>query len=309
MTSGEYQLQHIPCQNLPLPVYQAYAVTIGMMVYVSGGSSRNGDVVEHIYRFDIEKNQWDTLPPSEYHHCVLVVLEGKLSLIGGRRPSNKAPVSKVNTYDESSNQWVNIYPDMNTPRYRPAIVTSDSHVIVLGGKTKRRGYRKLTGSIEIMNVKEKQWVTLATRLPKRMYNMSVTISNDFVWIIDNKTVFIIPMADLICLINERHSWKQQNNVGVCYKTAVIGYSNPPVIFGGDNQNRTVSAVVAYDPETESWREVATLSSPRAYCTVVILPKERGILVIGGCTETRKPRHCNSSCLNTTEIYYISDGVC
>ena len=310
--TGGKQLDHISCQNLPVPMYWAYAVTIEMMVYVTGGNSRNGDPVEHIYRYNLESNQWDKLPPSKYHHCVPVVLEGKLSLIGGQKPSNEAMTGKVNTFNEENNQWVTIYPDMNQPRYRPAVVTTDAHVIVLGGKIKEPS--KLTDTIEIMNIKNKQWVTLSTPLPDKMYDMSATISSDLVWIIgyDNGSnrsnkVFTVPLNDLVYLTNEKHQWKKVINDTVYFKTTVVSNSNPPVILGGDDrQNKTVSAVVAFDPKTESWSEVAALSSPRAHCAVAMLPKERGILVIGGCTETDDLGLCNSSCLNTTEIYYISN---
>ena len=292
-------------------MYWAYAITIGMMVYVTGGNSRNGDVVEHIHRFDLENHQWDKLPPSNYHHCVPVVLEGKLSLIGGRKPDNKAVVGKVNTFDEDSNQWVTIYPDMNQPRYRPAVVSTDSHVIVLGGKIKERN--KLTDTIEVMNVQTKQWTTLATCLPCKMYDMQATIFDDLVWIIgyDNgrsrsNKVFTVPLNDLVYLTKSKHQWKQLHSNTVCFKTAVVGYSDPPMILGGDDrQNKTISAVVAFDPKTDSWSEVAMLSSPRAHCAAVKLPGERGLLVTGGCTETKSLGSCNSSCLQTTEIYYIS----
>ena len=295
-------------------MYWAYAVTIGMMVYVTGGNSRNGDAVEHVHRFDLEKNHWDKLPPSRYHHCVPVVLEGKLSLIGGRKPSNKAVIGKVNTYDENSNQypWVAIYPDMNQPRYRPAVVTTDGHVIVFGGKIKERS--KLTDTIEIMNIKDKQWVTLATTLPDKMYDMSATISRDLVWIIGYDTgssrsnkVYTVPVNNLISVSNEGYSWKRLlHNYTVSFKAAIVSDLDLPVILGGDDrQNKTVSAVVAYDLKTESWSEVAALSSPRALCAVAKLPGERGILVIGGCSETRNLSQCNSSCLNTTEIYYVT----
>ena len=314
MTSGRCQLESIPCQNLPVPMYWAYAVTIGMMVYVTGGNSRNGDAVEHVHRFDLENNQWDKITPSKYHHCVPVVLEGKLSLIGGRKPISKAVISKVNTYDEDGNQWVTIYPDMNQPRYRPSVVTNDSHVIVLGGKIKERS--KLTDTIEIMNIKNKQWMTLATILPYKMYDMSATIANDLVWIIGYDTgssrsnkVFTIPVNDLINMTSIKHSWEELRNDTVCFKTAVVRYLDLPVIFGGDDrQNKTVSAVVAFDPKTESWSEVAALSSPRALCAAVKLPGERGILVIGGCTDTKNLSQCNSSCLNTTEIYYVANYI-
>ena len=294
-------------------MYWAYAVTIGMKVYVTGGNSRIGDALEHVFRFDLENNKWDKLlSPSEYHHCVPVVLEGKLSLIGGRIPKSKVVIGMVNTYDEEGNQWVSVYPDMKQPRYRPAVVATDSHVIVLGGKIKERN--KLTDTIEIMNIKTKQWTLVATTLPDKMYDMSATISNNLVWIIGyddgskrSNKAFTIPLDDLIYLTTTKLSWKQLRSDTICFKTANICYSDPPVILGGDDrQNKTVSAVVAYDPKTESWNEVATLSSPRANCNVVQLPGKRGMLVIGGCSETKSLSHCNSSCLTTTEIYYCNN---
>ena len=304
------QLKHVACRNLPVPMYWAYAVTIGMMVYVTGGNSRNGDAVEHIYRYDIEKDKWDKLPPSQYHHCVPVVLEEKLSLIGGRVPRNKAVISKVSTYDEDTMQWITVYPDMNQPRYRPAVVTTDSHVIVLGGRIKKER-SKLTDTIEILSIKDKQWTTLATVLPSKMYDMSATVSNNLIWIVgyddgDNRSnkIFTTPLDPLISLIKVKHSWKLIRNDTVCFKTAIISNSDPPVIFGGDDrQQKPVTAVAVFDPKTESWSEVAMLSSPRIHSAVAKLPEERGILVIGGCTEANKLSQCNSSCLNTTEIYY------
>ena len=294
-------------------MHWAYAVTIETKVYVTGGNSRIGDALEHVFRFDLENNKWDKLlPPSEYHHCVPVVLEGKLSLIGGRIPKSKVVIGMVNTYDEEAKQWVSIYPDMKQPRYRPAVVANDSHVIVLGGKIKER--RELTDTIEIMNIKTKQWTMVATTLPDKMYDMSATISNNLVWIIGyddgskrSNKIYTVPLDDLIYLTTTKLSWKKLRNDTVCFKTANICYSDPPVILGGDDrQNKTVSAVVAYDPKTESWSEVATLTSPRANCTVVKLPGERGMLVIGGCSETKSISHCNSSCLSSTEIYYCNN---
>ena len=297
-------------------MYWAYAVTIGMKVYVTGGNSRNGDALEHVFRFNLENNKWDKLlPPLEYHHCVPVVLEGILSMIGGFSPRNKAVVGNVKTYDEDKSQWVTTYPDMNEPRYRPAVVTTDSHTVVMGGKIQRchviTRRKKLTNSIEVMSINDKQWTTVATPLPTKMYDMSATISNDLILIIGYNNgnhrfneVFTVPLHDLIYLPSAKHPWKRLCNDAVYFKTATV-HSDPPVILGGhDRQNQTVSAVVVFDPKTESWNEVATLSSPRAYCAVAKLPEERGIIVIGGCSETKHLGKSNSSCLSTTEIYYF-----
>ena len=295
-------------------MYWAYAVTIGMMVYVAGGNTYNGDAVEHVYRFDIENNRWDdNLPPLKCHHCVPVVLESKLSLIGGRESRSRLITNKVNTYSEDSNQWVELYPDMNQPRYRPAVVSNNTHVIVLGGKIKERS--KLTDSIEVMDIKNKQWMTLTTRLPNKMYDVSVTIADGLIWVVGyddgrkrSNEVLTIAVNDLIYQTTEKHSWKVSSirNNEVYFKTAVSICSDFLVCFGGvDQQNKAVMAVIAFNPKSHSWNEVATLSSPRAHCAVAQLPGGRGIIVIGGCRKAKDHSQCCSSCLQTTEVYYIS----
>ena len=292
----------------------AYAVTIGTIIYVTGGNSRTGDPIEHTYTFDVEKNEWDKLPPSGYHYCVPVIVEGKLSLIGGRKPQNKVPVARVDTYDESRSQWMSIYPDMKHPRYRPAVVATDHYVIALGGKLKEP--KPLTNTIEVMNIPSKQWISVATRLPLnlKLYDITATISRDLVWIVGyddgnlcyNK-VFTVPVSDVTMKPKVAASWSSVRNDAVCYKAAVVPNSDPPVLLGGDDRSNTaVSTVIAFDPKTDSWNEVASLSSPRAHCTVANLPGNCAILVVGGCTETRNLNETNSTSLKTTELYYVSN---
>ena len=290
----------------------AHAVSIGTIVYVTGGNSRIGDPIEHTYKFDVEKNEWDKLPPSGHHYCMPAVIEGKLSLIGGRKPKTRVPVARVDTYNEEQSQWISVYPDMKHPRYRPAVVTTDSYVIALGGKLKEP--KPLTNTIEVMNIASKQWNLVATHLPDnlKLYDVTATISSDVVWIVGyddgshrSNKVFTVPVSDLVSKPKVAASWKRVRNDTVCFKAAVIPNSDPPVLLGGDDRNNTaVSTVVAFDPKTDSWNEVASLSSPRAHCSVAILPRNRAIVVVGGCTETRNLNETNSSSLKTTEIYYV-----
>jgi len=303
------QLSYINRQDLPAPMYWAYAVTKGMDVFVTGGNSRNGTAVENLLKFNVLSNQWIKLPSSGFHHSVPVIIEGKLSLIGGRKPSNKVAVNIVNTYNEDSGQWETYYPGMIQPRYRPAVVVHGNHVIVLGGKIKERSI--MTDTIEMMNIRDRKWTMLTIRLPKKMYDMQATVSHDLVWIVgydDGRSrfnkVYTIPVGDLISSHDVKHCWKEVRNDTVYYKMSVIPQSDSLVALGGDDrQNNTVSSVVAFDSDSLSWNEVASLSSPRAHCAVAPIGKQ-AILVIGGCTKTKNLKACNSSCLKTVEMYYI-----
>ena len=291
-----------------MPMFWAYAVTKGSDIYVAGGNSFNGKAINHVLKFSLLKYQWVKLTPSGLHHCVPAIIDGRLSLIGGRTPSNKAVVKHIHTYNEDSGQWESRYPDMNQPRYRPAVVVHGDYVIVLGGKIKEQ--TTLINSIEIMNIRDQKWTMLTTCLPKKMYDMQATVSQGLVWIVgyDNcrsrySIVYTMPVDDLIYSPNVKYSWKVHQNTNY-HKMSVVPQTNPLIVLGGDTrQNMVVSAVIAYNSVTDSWDEVASLSSPRAYCTVAPIG-DQAILVIGGCTETDDLNAANSSCQKTVEMYCI-----
>lgn len=309
LTSGKQQkLQHVTCESMPARMFWGYAVLSNESeVYVTGGNSHNGVAIENVYKFSMLLNQWDKLPSVGLEHCVPIMLNKKLTLIGGRRPGNKVVVGTITTYD---NSWISEYPDMIQPRYRPAVVTFGDHVIVLGGKIKKER-STLTDNIEIMNIEERKWIKLVTCLPKKMYDMQATISQDSVWIVGyddgssrSNKVYSIAVKDLISNPTLKHTFKTIRHDTLYYKMSVVPKSDPLLVLGGDDwRNKPTSAVIVFDPKTESWNEVASLSSPRAYCAVATVG-ERGILIIGGCTETKSDKASNSSCLQTIELYYI-----
>ena len=276
-------------------------------IYVTGGNSPNDMAIQNVYKFSILLNQWDKLPSTGLEHGVPIILDSKLSLIGGRRPGDYTVISTVMTYDDG---WTSKYPDMTQPRYRPAVVTFGDHVIVLGGKKKHRYWSPLTDSIEIMNIKERKWIKLATHLPKKMYDMQATVLHGRVWILGyddgysrSNRVYSIPAEHLTSHPTVKHSFKTLPHT-LYYKMSAVPNSDPLIVLGGDNwHNKLTSAVAVFDPKTESWNEVASLSSPRAYFAVAPVG-ECGMLIIGGSTETKNLSTCSSSCLPTTELYFI-----
>ena len=293
---------------MPASMFWGYAVLDNEAeVYVTAGNTHSGKAIENVYKFNMLLNQWAKLPSAGVEHGVPIMIDKKLSLIGGRRPGGKVVVSTVMTYDDGG--WKAMYPNMIQIRYRPAVVTFGDHVIVLGGRIKHRS--TIIDSIEVMNIKERQWIKLATRLPHKMYDMQATVSKDNVWIFGyddglsrSNKVYSIPGELLTSNPTVKHTFKTIRHDTLYYKMSVVPNSYPPVVLGGDNwRNKPTSAVLVFDPKTESWSEVAYLSSPRTYCTVV-RAGECGILVIGGCTETTGDKASSSTSLQTVELYYI-----
>ena len=103
----------------------------------------------NVYVYDINGNQWDRLPPPGQYYGALVVINSKLTVIGGRDNTTRKRTSKVTTYN--NNSWNNFYPNMIEARNKPGAVIYSDYVIVAGGSIADNTF---SGDIELLNYKQ-----------------------------------------------------------------------------------------------------------------------------------------------------------
>ena len=73
------------------------------------GSAPDYDTYDYVYVYDIiNGNQRDRLPPHGQYTGTLVVINSKLTVIGGWDNTTGGRTNKVKTYN--NNSWNNIYP-------------------------------------------------------------------------------------------------------------------------------------------------------------------------------------------------------
>ena len=84
-------------------------------------------------------------------------------------------------------------------------------------------------------------------------------------------------------------------------TTLVPCSSPPVIVGGRNINGATTANIgAYNNSTESWRNVASLSSGRSQVATAAINGNR-IIAIGGYTLGGTTAHAMSPCVATVKL--------
>ena len=223
------------CADLPTPMYDAYVAVSNGTIYCTG-SCPSEDKQHNVYSYDIKSNQWKQLPRPEHYLGVIHMVDDKLTIFGGMDSTTYNIHNKVTTYNSKTNSWYRCYPEMLRKRYRPGVITSHHHMIVMGGKS---GPYTILDRIEIMNYHEKlQWKEISIHLPVPMWAIKPIISGDNIAIVGfsntrgcNKGYYHITTQELLSSLDQRlplklatgaifPQWKRVS-IAMHYDTAVV----------------------------------------------------------------------------------------
>ena len=209
-------------------------------------------------------------------------------MIGGWDTNTGEITNKVSTF--INNSWTQHYPNMSKPRFRPGVAIYSDYVIVAGGKRDTNTYYD---DIELLYYKQSpHWISSNINLPEPMYYISLTISDDLLYIAgyvttdgsSNKAykISVDKITSSVAQSSTSSQTVQWTTIPSTphYFTAITPSSCPPVIIGGCGLQGVPTADVAM--LKQSWSKVASLSSPRLAVAVVPINCE-SILVIGGTT--------------------------
>ena len=289
LQSSCYELTWEKCADLPSPMCVASAVLHNEKVHVMAGLAPDKDNLRYVFSYDIPSNHWDTLPPPGHAYGVLQIIDGKLSVIGGVDINAGEVTNKVSTL--INNRWTQHYPNMTKDRVRPGVTNHSDYIIVAGGM---RDINTVYDDIELLYYKHPpHWIRTNINLPKPMCAISLTISDDLLYIAGYKTsdgkwcneayqVAVDKITSSVAQPPTSSQTVQWTTIPSTpyYNTAIIPNSSPPVIIGGNDLQNVPTADVAV--LKQSWSKMASLSSPRR--AVAVVPIDcHSILVIGGTT--------------------------
>ena len=265
-------------------MYRGSAVPHGNMAYFNSPGTRK------LYCYESQQQQWWQLPvpdcPSE--SFALVMVEGRLTTVGGTvdvRPTNS--LSSLTGEDEDS-EWVELFPRMPTARCLLAAVCRGKNVIAAGGLGD--GDRELS-TVEILDTDLRQWSSAAS-LPHPMYYASITVCEDLLYLLggliqnkrSTKLVLTSSITDLLHqqqeTANQAEVWRRAADAPYYWSTAVSVGGQLLAVNGEDEHYKKTSAVVAYDPTSDSWQDMGHMATPRFRTLVAVLPSNQ-LIVAGG----------------------------
>jgi len=291
LQSGYYDITWERCADLPSPMYNTSAVQHDKKVYVMAGEAPDNDTYYQVYCYNIMSDQWEQLPSPCHYKGILQIIDGKLTVIGGRDSVTKKFSNKVTTY--INNGWTSHFPNLSRARSKPGVVSHSEYVIVAGGY---RDEDIINDDIEVLNITHpSQWMMTSILLPEPMWGIFPTISDNMMHIVGYDTstgrscrAYQLPVNVIISATTQQATsdhpvqWMKLPRAPHYY-TATTPNTHPPVIMGGDDlQYVPTSDVAMLDESSKSWKTVSSLSSPR-YCVAVVAISSETVIVFGGCT--------------------------
>ena len=290
-------------------MYCPSAVLHNEKVHVMAGLAPDYDTYRHVFTYNISSNHWDRLSPPGHAFGELEIIDGKLSVIGGLDINTDQVTNMVSTF--INNSWTQHYPPMSTSRLKPGVASHFDYIIVAGG-LRDINTETVNDDIELLYYKQStHWIRTNINLPEPMYYISLTISNNILYIVGYNTssgnsneAYQIAVDKITSSVTQPPTIYSSQSIQWTaipstpdYYTAIVPNWCPPVIIGGCDAQYVPTADVAL--LKEPWSKVASLSSPRLGVAVVPLNCE-SILVIGGSTGGKTEEEDRAHSIATVE---------
>ena len=138
----------------------------------------------NVYSYTLSHDKWTKLKQCNYKDFSMTVINNQLTTIGGMRDSPPSSVQAlylnyvaVNTLlclsmSSSEMKWEELLPPMPTHRIFPAVVTTSTHLIAAGGKT--RTIHNALSVVETLDTNTLHWTSVRS-IPKAMGSPDMTL--------------------------------------------------------------------------------------------------------------------------------------
>ena len=280
-------LHSVKMADLPIPVSEASAVSIGRNVYLAGGAAPDVSSAQIVQVYNIDTGKWSTLPPAPQHDSEAIAINNNLVLIGGYESSTGKITNMVSTWLVEEEKWTQTIPPVSTRRFRPGVLVLKNCLFVFGGLGEDD--ETLFDSFEVLNVEENQWSSGHGLLPQPMYRFKLGVFGDAViltsaWINPNAHTtksWEIPVRVLEDSVTNSSSqliqWTPIADTPY-YWPSLLTNSKQPVLVGGDREGQPTKDIHLYTPD--HWEVVGQLSEPHMRPAVITI-SHHSFLVFGG----------------------------
>ena len=292
--SKELTLKWRKGPKAPAVMPRGTSTIIGETVYVNCYNSRS------VYAFHCNTTQWSTLPQSPYRLSTLTTINSMLTTVGGSDTNSVyTTTNKVITHRD--HKWVQLYPPMPTGRHLVAVLSTTTHVAVMGGWN---GGNRLAIT-EVMDIQTKQWST-ASPLPYGIYQASTTLCGEILYLMGGFTnsneysVLSCCFSDLVqstqstspstqkrpsssTIATHSKVWHNIPDLPVRLSACVTVQGKVLAIGGLDKQDKRTTSIYELNTDNNKWSHKSDMNIARSECLATALP-DNNILVVGGVTD-------------------------
>lgn len=297
-------------RKMPDAVSDLVAIGFDNKIYVIGGSPNEGHGSDNVLRktveYDIKENKWTAKADMHFsrYRFAGAELDGKIYVTGGRNSSDGI-VRANEVYDIDQNEW-KLIPSLNEERSDHASFSLNGKIYVVGGYSE--DYSTIRKTVEVFDPKDENagWKLLPHELNAGRGDFSAIV-------IGQKAYVVGGFGDGWKLISEAsleefdpvtESWQVKKTMWHPRgdKAATV-WKNTLFVSGGEVKvgpdSFAVQKTEQYNPETNSWRLLTPLPSPRFRAAAVTM--KDCVFVLGGHDNNCVP-------VNNMDVYGSNCGI-
>ena len=305
MLSNNYQLGSLyfcvqvtfdweKCAELPVGMYRAQATIVCGRVYIGGGMTENESSDFYVFEYNPSEDTWELMPPLPVKFFGLGKMAQDLVAVGGQVHNDELS-DNLFVFDTYNQQWKESAAQLNTPRFSPTVVESDSSLVAMGGLGRDcRGDIVTLSSIEVLCIDSNRW-TVTGDLPSlaSVCSPSPAVEGNTLYLMGGyraqtaiSATSRVYTSSLSSLTSDSwmatKSWKPLPPTPHLQSTAV-SLNHCLLALGGSERPYSAnvhSSIYAYDSSTLQWRKVDDLPYAVCHSTAVAVTRDE-IMVLGG----------------------------
>ena len=313
--TSKYHINWKRLADLPAPLRGACITVHGGKVYVTGGINPVEGAQLEVFVYEIYNDRWGQLRTPDHYLAIPHIIDGSLTLIGGRLIATKKITNKVSTFDQTKQSWISYYPNLLSARHKPGVVTHMEYVIVAGGG-KGEDTPILLDDIEILDwLENTQWKRVSVHLPVPMFVPQLTVCNDTVFVVGyfdarfelTKLVYELPVAVITNSADQECAstrWIELGETTHWDSSVVTGLSSLTVAGGYDATYTVTQDIKTYDRSTQQWKKIDSLSFARCSVAATAIYNNT-IIIIGGCTNAGDPESSGSYAVEQRQVEQVA----
>ena len=172
---------------MPVELQVTSSVLLEGKVYVTGIANkepRKDDTTLQVQVYSLEKAEWSKLPRASIYNARLVVMDGRITLIGGRSVKTKNITDVQATWFEEEGQWKE--SRMNTRRLETGVCQYDNLLLVTGGVMDgaEEGKTTVVNTVNVYNCISKTWTTpQGLELPVELRSHHLIVFEEYIYVI------------------------------------------------------------------------------------------------------------------------------
>ena len=192
---------------MPIELQVISSVMFEDKVYISGIATHY-EPISQVQIYSLVEGSWSTLPLAPSYNAPLAVINGHVTLIGGRDAETGFITNILTTWSAEKRQWKQVVPPMPSRRLGSGICYHNNLLLVSGGVedcSKDKEMAKVVNTVHVYDFSTLRWSTpKALELPKALRSHHLVVLEENIYIVGG--AFTYPALPYNSVLNS-HSWR------------------------------------------------------------------------------------------------------